>query len=147
MKTKSLKTDDELATAIQQDSGDRPHSELMFKDGSVVGARIGRARFEYSGYSLAITREIDHEEAEKVRVRVDHPNFPTINRYFDEEREADRFALPYREMSDTTVTEGPVTVLLDDTGKVVAELNAEGIPMPLAPQSSEKGSGGDEIPF
>lgn len=141
MKTKTIKTDADLLEAIQRNEG-RPLCELIFKDGTVIGARIGAAHLRVDSYSFTATAEIDREEVKRHRVKVEHPNFPTINRYFETSAEANEFARPYRDMPDITLDEQEVTVQLDATGKVIAEVDGTAV-KPLVPQ----GDGGDDIPF
>lgn len=143
MRTKTIKTEAQLLDAIgMPGAGDCGYAELFFKDSLVIGARVGRARFE-SPYGIAITEQIEREEEERHRVRVDHPHFSSLNRYFDNSRQANDFATPYLAMPDATVTLDLVTVQVDaTTGRVLGEVE-DGVFRPLMPQDG----GGDEIPF
>lgn len=144
MKTKTVKTEAELKDAILSMATNSPDEliEATFKDGStIVRIRVGNLLIE-SPYGISVTRQIDHEEAERYRVRVDHPHFASLNRYFDSEYEARTFERQYEAISDATVDAKTVKVLVDGNGKIIAEVG-DGGPMPLAPQDN----GGDEIPF
>lgn len=130
MKTVTIKTNADLKAAVNSYADHVPQCELIFKDGNVIGARVGKARFEYINYGIQITREVDREEVEKHKVRVEHPNFQPITSYFDDNRAADKFAEPYLNMADTTVRQSLVTVQVDNDGKVIAEVR-DGVEWPL----------------
>jgi hypothetical protein len=145
MKEKSIKTEAELLDALGLPGAEgQGYAELLTRDGVIYGVRVHKARFAYDNYSFKATVEIEFEEVDRYRVRVDHPHFASLNRYFENEYgEAREFQRTYEEMSDTTVTAGMVKVQIDNNGKVVAELDADGGAKPLVPQDG----GGDEIPF
>lgn len=143
MKLTTIKTDAELRGAIQNQPEGRPFAELIFRDKTVIGARIGQARFSIDSYNvLSVTRETNEEEVDKHRVRVDHPAFPTINRYFNDSSEARKFAATYHDIDGAKVADDLVTVRVDTEGKIIAELKPDGEAMPLMPQDN-----GDDIPF
>lgn len=145
MKLKKITTNEELLAAIEPVDGDsRPYAELIVVDGTTKGVRIGRAQFSQESYSaFQALVEIDREEAERYRVRVDHPAFPALNRYFESEYDSREFQRPYDSIDGATIEAKKVKVQIDDDGKVVAELNDEGVAIPLTPQED----GGDDIPF
>lgn len=137
----AIKTEAELSAALQQAPAEgQPHSDLIFVDGAVKGARVGRALFKMEPYgSCGVFRELEHEEVEKHRVRVEHPNFPTLTRYFDDNRAADAFAEPFRSIDGATLDQNLVTVRVDGAGKVIAELADNG---EVKPRDNS-----DDIPF
>jgi hypothetical protein len=141
----SIKTNAELERALAQEiPADQPLTDLLIVDGTVKGARVGAVFFKMEPYgSCGVFREIEHEEAERFRVRVDHPAFASLNRYFESDYEAGEFARPYESIDGATIDRAKVKVQLDANGKVVAELDADGGAKPLVPQDG----GGDEIPF
>ncbi len=118
--------------------------EISTTDENLTAIRIGGLHIGHNPYGagLKISRVIEHEEAERYRVRVDHPHFATINRYFEDETGPARdLAASFGSIADATVTKGMVTVQVDDTGKVIAEIEGETV-KPLAKQDN-----GDDIPF
>jgi hypothetical protein len=141
----SIKTNAELERALAQERpADQSFVDLLIVDGTVKGARVGAVFFKMEPYgACGVFREIEHEEADRYRVRVDHHAFPSLNRYFESDYEAGEFARQYESIGGATVDRAKVKVQLDANGKVITELGEDGTVMPLAPQDN----GGDEIPF
>lgn len=143
MKLKTIKTQAELCEAVGVPNSDG-FVELLTLDSAVIGARIGQAHFAVDSYSFKASRIVEHEEAERYRVRVDHPHFPSLNRYFESQYgEGQGFRSTYEKLPDTTIDAKTVTVQLDGNGRVIAELDESGAVCPLTPQEN----GGDDIPF
>lgn len=145
MKTKTIKTEAELKDAILSGDSYNPDEliEATFKDGStIVRIRIGNLIVD-SLYGLQVTRRIEHEEAERYRVRVDHPHFASLNRYFESEYEGRGFERTFDAVSDATVDAKTVKVLVNSDGKVIAEVADDGTQRPLVSATDD----GDEIPF
>lgn len=143
MKLKTIKTEADVRAAASDIMHNRDeHIEAVIRDGSITEVRIGTLVIT-STYGMTVSRMIEHEEAERHRVRVDHPAFASLNRYFEYVHEANEFRRPYDDINGAIVAEKKVKVLVDDTGKVVAELGDDGEAMPLVQQDD----GGDDIPF
>lgn len=121
MQLKTIKTSQELRTALlQPQQGDANNfAELIFKDKSVIGARIGTVHFKVASYNFEASVEVPFEEAKRYRVEVKHPNFETVIRFFENDYEANEFMCSYDNISDAEVIKEQVTVQLDDSGNIV----------------------------
>jgi hypothetical protein len=147
MKLKTIKTEAEVREAVDSYPDELPHVAATVRDGSIVEVRVGTMVIT-STYGMTVAKMTVYEEAERYRVRVEHPAFPVINRYFDSEYpEAREFQKQYADIPDAVIDARTVKVQLNDAGNVVAEIDDEGTVRPLGPQRSEKGEGGDDIPF
>jgi hypothetical protein len=140
MQLKTLKTTKEFREALLHPSvgNSQNFAELIFKDKSVIGARVGNVRFSIEGYNtLAITTELPFEEAKRYRVEATHPAFDPVVRYFVDDWEANEFLRSFDNLDGAKAEKTETTVYIDDNGEVFDDhlgqapiplMNDDGVP-------------------
>jgi hypothetical protein len=129
MKLQKVKTEADVLAALRAPAGEgRKQVELVTKDGTITGLRIGLLHCTVEQYNvLTVHREVPYEEAKRYKLVAKVQGFAPATSYHEtsyERSDARKAFGPGTEFEEAD----NVPVLLDDNGTVVGEAG-EGTPV------------------
>ena len=122
MQLKSIKTQKEFIEAcLNPNFSEDNYAELIVKDKTIVGARIGTVHFGIEGYNtLTITTEVPYTEDERYRVEAKLIGFPSSIVFHKESYEADSAVRLYENISGASVKKEKVKAFIDNNDNIIS---------------------------